>query len=403
MDITANNKRTEEIEKAIQEAETDNSKASLDSAVSSNNKSSTKPTKRSALVSTDTVSGVPIKKRAGSGSKTPHLPEMIVDNIEQNEPKQTYGISDVHIITTDFLQRLIAYAEYVKQKKEIYKNMPVQNRKKDNIELLIAKKPKEKLIGIKFNYETPPSLDNEYEYAQYEKSKAETILSFKTLVEDGLHQPEDAPHMFVTNLGFDGNDVTNAVELDMNKRKNDKDLWLKTECNLIETDAKIKDCLGLDKADPKQALEYLDNILHLHIETLMLKKHPSVVDMVRRVRTYIGNVKGWNLTDKQLETFQADAARLRNKADDVYLKFITIFNARNETEFWNDFCGHVQTFREQTKDMCINYIHALTAEPLSRLAFFDAMDEAEEMKLLVSQLESDVDQISVISDSNPVS
>lgn len=199
--------------------------------------------------------------------------------------------------------------------------MPVQDRKKDKIELLIVKHPEGKLLGIKFNYETPPPLNNEYDYAQYEESKAKTILSFKTLVEQGSSQPEDEPHMFVTNLNFDLDEVNNAVELDLIKRKREKVLWLKTESHLIDLDAKIKGNLGLDKADPKQALEHLDKMLHLQIEPLMLKKHPPVVDMVKRLCRYIGNVKEWNLNDDQLEVFEFDAARVRNKAADVYLKF----------------------------------------------------------------------------------
>ncbi|KAF2893699.1 hypothetical protein ILUMI_12472 [Ignelater luminosus] len=349
--------------------------------------------------------------------------EAAIDKSKQNVPKSTYNIDDVHIITTDFLQGLITYAEYVKQKEEIYNKMPVEDRKKDKVELLIVKQPEGKLVGIKFNYETPPPLNNELDYAQYEESKAKTILSFKTLVEQGSSQPEDEPHMFVTNLNFDIDEVTNAVELDLIKRKREKVLWLKTESNLIELDAKIKSNLGLDRADPKQALEHLDKMLRLQIEPLMLKKHPPVVDMVKRLCRYIGNVKEWNLNDDQLEAFEFDAARVRNKAADVYLKFSSIFDVEDETKFWDFFSELVDTFKEKIKDMSESYVYALTAEPYSRRAFFDAMDEAEEMKIILSKMEKNTksnktekensnktansenndEQVNVVENSNPIS
>lgn len=57
---------------------------------------------------------------------------------------------------------------------------------------------------------------------------------------------------------------------------------LKTEASFVTLDGKIKACLALDKAQPKEALEHLEAMLKLKVEPLTLKKHPHVVDTVRR-------------------------------------------------------------------------------------------------------------------------
>lgn len=86
----------------------------------------------------------------------------------------------------------------------------MEEQKRDKIEFVILRQPDIKLVGIDFNYEAPPSFRNEYDYARFKKHKASNMLLFQALVEKGYCDPEDTPHMFVTNLNFD---VNNAVRL----------------------------------------------------------------------------------------------------------------------------------------------------------------------------------------------
>lgn len=93
------------------------------------------------------------------------------------------------------------------------------------------------------------------------------------------------------------------------------------ESTLVELDAMIKTSLGLDKADPGKALNYLEQMMQLQIHPLMLKKHPHVVDMIKRLHRYIGNVKEWKLKDKELTDFQEKAEEIRKKAEVIYAQF----------------------------------------------------------------------------------
>lgn len=59
--------------------------------------------------------------------------------------------------------------------------------------------------------------------------------------------------------------------------------WLRIEAQLLQLDAQIKSSLGLDRANADKCLQAMDNILILSIDPLMLKKHPHIVETVKRV------------------------------------------------------------------------------------------------------------------------
>jgi len=51
----------------------------------------------------------------------------------------------------------------------------------------------------------------------------------------------------------------------------------------VELDTLIKGRLGLTKAEPDSCLAYLDEMSALTIYPLMLKKHPRIVETIKRV------------------------------------------------------------------------------------------------------------------------
>nr|CAD7260392.1 unnamed protein product [Timema shepardi] len=58
--------------------------------------------------------------------------------------------------------------------------------------------------------------------------------------------------------------------------------FLNTENRLVELDALIKSKLSLIKADPKKCLCYLTELGDLDVQPLMLKKHPHIVDTIKK-------------------------------------------------------------------------------------------------------------------------
>lgn len=53
----------------------------------------------------------------------------------------------------------------------------------------------------------------------------------------------------------------------------------------------------------------------------MLKKHPIVVETMKRLRRYVGNTKNWGFSDEQKEEFDEKAAKVRNLAESIYNSF----------------------------------------------------------------------------------
>lgn len=53
----------------------------------------------------------------------------------------------------------------------------------------------------------------------------------------------------------------------------------------------------------------------------MLKKHPNVVETIKRIRRYVGNVKDWQFTNEECSAFNENAAKVRDLSDSIYNKF----------------------------------------------------------------------------------
>lgn len=52
---------------------------------------------------------------------------------------------------------------------------------------------------------------------------------------------------------------------------------------MLELDAQIRASLSLIKADTRRCLQLMDDLLAVNIDPLMLKKHPNIVETVKKV------------------------------------------------------------------------------------------------------------------------
>lgn len=97
---------------------------------------------------------------------------------------------------------------------------------------------------------------------------------------------------------------------------------LKAEKSLICYDLEIKTSLQLSNADPDKCISVLEKYKSLSITPLMLKKNPSVVLTMKRLRRYVGNVKIWNFSDDEQIEFSKKAEKIQELADTIYKKFM---------------------------------------------------------------------------------
>lgn len=229
-------------------------------------------------------------------------------------------------------------------------------------ELLAAKLPTGSLIAIKV-HSNLPSFASELKRAEFEGTAAQAALKRLEDLQSGKIQPEDDQDHYITNLDLTEADVQEILDKKSLERKKEKLRWLNVESSLVDLDTSIKEALGLYNADPEKALEYLKTMLKLDVKPLMLKKHPNIVDMVKRLRKYVGNLKDWNLSEEETEKFNGNAERVRKMAEEVYHKFREAFKVDGERSFWDCFSGYVKAFKEAVTDLSEGQVFVLCAEP----------------------------------------
>lgn len=96
---------------------------------------------------------------------------------------------------------------------------------------------------------------------------------------------------------------------------------LHLENMLLKYDLDIKSSLQLSSADPAKCISVLEDYKTLTVTALMLKKNPSTVETVKRLRRYVGNIKDWNFDETQQADFNEKAAKIRKLAEIIYKNF----------------------------------------------------------------------------------
>ena len=198
----------------------------------------------------------------------------------------------------------------------------------------------------------------------YDNDTASRVLLLKESVITGEVTMESDPESFLEDFDLTETEIRRDAEMKLINNKYKRVERLRSESTLVELDAKIKNCLGLNKADPKKALEFLDQMLEINMDEIMLKKHSHVVEMIRRLRKYIGNVDEWNLSPEELDVFNTDAQKLRTKADEIYKKFKSVVKLpAGSINFWDGFNDVVRKFREDCIHLNNREVFVLCAEP----------------------------------------
>ncbi|KAK7579808.1 hypothetical protein V9T40_000437 [Parthenolecanium corni] len=138
---------------------------------------------------------------------------------------------------------------------------------------------------------------------------------------------------------------------------------LKVEVHLLEANCRIKNCLSLSKANCEDCLKEMDEILDLKLNALMLKKHPEVVDTVKKLRKYVGNLSEWQLSADEERSFLEGAQKIRMKADTMYAKFKSLFAIPQDKNFFEVYSAEVASFEQKTSGLSTSEIYKLVAEP----------------------------------------
>ncbi|XP_018396837.1 PREDICTED: PC4 and SFRS1-interacting protein [Cyphomyrmex costatus] len=218
-------------------------------------------------------------------------------------------------------------------------------------------------VGIKLDIDRPKSFESEKARAQWDWSTARNAMKLKAQLESGEILPEQVKDSLDFNVPVPEDEKRLMTKDGAVHRKTYKLRWLRIEAQLLQLDAQIKSNLGLDRANTDKCLQAMDEILALSIDPLMLKKHPHIVETVKRLRRYIGNLGEWKLSEEEGAIFKQKAEQIRQKAEHIYNKYKAMFTIPEGQSFWQSFSDQVVHFKNLTKDMPEEKVFSLMSDP----------------------------------------
>ncbi|XP_028135232.1 hepatoma-derived growth factor-related protein 2 [Diabrotica virgifera virgifera] len=321
----------------------------------------------------------PVEEKKTSDAGIKEETETVTDmSVEDEKPENKE--KPLEIIAEHVLRHNILYANHVKKTESDYKERPVEPRDDSPDQILPVTLPSGTIAGIKLHLKWPVVVTNEYERAVYDETVANRVLETKQKIESGESSVGDDPDVIIPNIEKTEEEVKQILYAKKLEAKKAKIAMLNLEAELLNLDVKIKNCLGLDKADPKEAIGYLEDMYKLNFDAIILKKHLHIVEMVRRLRKYVGNTKEWKMNDETLSEFTKQAETVREMAEKVYGKFKQTVKLNDKsTSFFEGFAELVTRFRADCKQLELSEadIFGLSSEPKSRAAFINRLEENE--------------------------
>lgn len=218
-------------------------------------------------------------------------------------------------------------------------------------------------VGIRLDMDKPKSFESDKARTQWDWTTARKAMKLKAQLESGEILPEQVKEYLDFNIHVPEEEKRSFTKGGAVHRKTYELRWLRIEAQLLQLDAEIKSNLGLDRANTDKCLQAMDDMLGLPIDPLMLKKHPHIVETVKRLRRYIGNLADWKLSEEEETIFKQKAEQIRQKAEHIYNKFKAMFTIPEGQSFWQSFSDEVVHFKELTKNMSEEKVFSLMSDP----------------------------------------
>ncbi|EDV44092.1 uncharacterized protein Dana_GF18819 [Drosophila ananassae] len=233
---------------------------------------------------------------------------------------------------------------------------PIQKRSKpitQNIQndLLMVYLPTAKCLGININYKKPERFESPAaEKAWMEKSREEAH-ELKLKLESGQLEPESMPERIVVEPTRNEIPKQEAMRFIEELIEHEDALFM--ERDFITLSQQLRECLGLRRANVGKCLEILEQFKEVELTKLMLLRNPECVDIMRRLRRYVGNLELWKMNSTDEMEFKEKAQIIRKVSTNIYDSFKALFApiVEQEDNFWVDFCEKVRIYKTYTKNM----------------------------------------------------
>ncbi|XP_017091698.2 PC4 and SFRS1-interacting protein isoform X2 [Drosophila bipectinata] len=206
-------------------------------------------------------------------------------------------------------------------------------------------------LGININYQRPERFESPAaEKAWVEKSREEAH-ELKLKLESGQLEPESMPERIVVEPTRNEIPKLEAMRFIEELIEHEDGLFM--ERDFITLSQQLRECLGLRRANVGKCLEILEQFKEVDLTRLMLLRNPECVDIMRRLRRYVGNLELWKMNSTDEMEFKEKAQIIRKVSTGIYDSFKALFAPLPEQEdnFWVDFCEKVRIYKNYTKNM----------------------------------------------------
>ncbi|XP_067003034.2 PC4 and SFRS1-interacting protein isoform X4 [Anabrus simplex] len=220
--------------------------------------------------------------------------------------------------------------------------------------------------SIKRRQSSAKSTESERAKEIWEEALEETASRIKEQVRTGENIPTHIQEQLKSKSAMQKSEKQYTQWDGILEKKKGKLRWLKMEARMVELDSLMKGHLSITRANPDRCLLLLDEMCSLQLDPLMLKKHPQVVETIKRLRKYVGNTNSWGFNDEEKVKFASKAHQIRTKAEHIYNKFKAMFTVPDGSSFWQVFSDNVETFQKMTQNLPMDKIYSLVVDPSER-------------------------------------
>ncbi|EDW83925.1 uncharacterized protein Dwil_GK13869 [Drosophila willistoni] len=236
--------------------------------------------------------------------------------------------------------------------------------------LLMVYMPTARCLGIDINYKKPEKFESAAaEQAWMDKSRKEAA-DLKLKLESGQIEPESMPDRIVIEPMRNEIPKQEAVRFIEELIEHEDALFM--ERDFIQLSQQLRECLGLRRANVGKCLEILEEFNQVGLTKLMLLRNPECVDIMRRLRRYVGNLELWKMDYHDEIEFKEKAQIIRKVSSEIYEGFKKLFKGtepETEDNFWIDFCEKVKIYKTYTENMNENLQVALHEHGYNNLIF----------------------------------
>ncbi|GLH02556.1 Putative oxidoreductase GLYR1 homolog [Gryllus bimaculatus] len=149
------------------------------------------------------------------------------------------------------------------------------------------------------------------------------------------------------------------------RRKKQLEFW-KKELEMLKQEERLKIEFNIKKPNPEQGLTILNEFHHIGIEPLMLKKHPHVLETIKKLCKYVGNPVGWKYSKEQKKSFAAICEKVKQKAKVIIDEFAVMFNVTDISTFHDVFLESVAELKNKTNKWDQNKFLAMVEDPTAK-------------------------------------